>query len=118
MVRDIVDNNDAVGATVVRGCDGAETLLSGGIPLLDRFINKELRISGWVTLKDKNDTLSKSSTYNLKLDGLALELDGADFLNSGKMVERRRRLLWGFDSRDPDIPTTEVSFAVHENSAM
>jgi hypothetical protein len=32
-VGDIVDNADAVGATVVRGCDGAEALLAGCVPL-------------------------------------------------------------------------------------
>ena len=32
-VRDIVDDADAVGAAVVRGCDGSETLLAGSIPL-------------------------------------------------------------------------------------
>ena len=32
-VGDIVDDADAVGATVVRGCNGAEALLAGCIPL-------------------------------------------------------------------------------------
>lgn len=32
-IGDIVDDADAVGATVVGGCDGSETLLAGGIPL-------------------------------------------------------------------------------------
>ena len=32
-VSDIVHNADAVGATVVRGRDGSESLLAGGIPL-------------------------------------------------------------------------------------
>ena len=32
-VGDIVDDADAVGATVVRGCDGAEALLAGCLPL-------------------------------------------------------------------------------------
>lgn len=32
-VGDIVDDADAVGAAVVRGCDGSEALLAGGIPL-------------------------------------------------------------------------------------
>jgi hypothetical protein len=33
-VGDIVDDADAVGAAVVRGCDGAEALLAGRVPLL------------------------------------------------------------------------------------
>lgn len=36
-IRDIVDNADAVGATVVGRGDGTETFLAGGIPL-----NKQL----------------------------------------------------------------------------
>ena len=32
-VGDIVDDADAVGAAVVGGCDGAEALLAGGVPL-------------------------------------------------------------------------------------
>jgi hypothetical protein len=32
-IGDIVDDADTVGAAVVRGCDGSETLLAGGIPL-------------------------------------------------------------------------------------
>jgi hypothetical protein len=32
-VGDIVDDADAVGAAVVRGCDGSEALLARGIPL-------------------------------------------------------------------------------------
>mmetsp|Transcript_8630 Transcript_8630/g.24220 ORF Transcript_8630/g.24220 Transcript_8630/m.24220 type:complete len:319 (-) Transcript_8630:1038-1994(-) len=47
VVGDVVDDDDAVGAAVVRGGDGAEALLAGGVP-------------------------------NLELDGLAVELDGAD----------------------------------------
>jgi hypothetical protein len=35
-VGDIVDDADAVSATVVRGSDGTETLLAGGIPLSTR----------------------------------------------------------------------------------
>lgn len=47
VVGDVVDDDDAVGPAVVRGGDGAEALLAGGVP-------------------------------NLELDGLAIELDGAD----------------------------------------
>ena len=47
VVGDVVHDDDAVGAAVVRGGDGAEALLAGGVP-------------------------------NLELDGLAVELDGAD----------------------------------------
>lgn len=32
-VGDIVDNADTVGAPVVGGCDGSESLLAGSIPL-------------------------------------------------------------------------------------
>jgi hypothetical protein len=32
-VGDIVDYADTVGAAVVRGCDGAEALLTGSVPL-------------------------------------------------------------------------------------
>jgi hypothetical protein len=32
-VGDIVDDADAVSAAVVRGCDGSEALLAGGVPL-------------------------------------------------------------------------------------
>lgn len=35
-VGDIVDDADAVGAAVVRGCDGAEALLTGCVPLFRR----------------------------------------------------------------------------------
>ena len=34
-VRYIVDDADAMGAAVVRGSDGSESLLAGGIPLLE-----------------------------------------------------------------------------------
>lgn len=32
-ISDIVDNADTMGAAVVRGCDGSEALLAGGVPL-------------------------------------------------------------------------------------
>jgi hypothetical protein len=35
VVGDVVDDDDAVGAAVVRGGDGAEALLSGGVPNLE-----------------------------------------------------------------------------------
>jgi hypothetical protein len=35
LICDIVDNNDAVGTTVVAGSDGTESLLTGSIPDLE-----------------------------------------------------------------------------------
>lgn len=35
LVRNVVNNDDTMGSTVVRGCDGTETLLSGSIPDLE-----------------------------------------------------------------------------------
>ncbi len=66
-VRHIVDDADAVGTAVVGRGDGAEAFLAGGIPLL--------RLASSISLS------SASTTYNLKLYRLSIELDGADFLS-------------------------------------
>jgi hypothetical protein len=42
----IIHNNNSVGATVVTGSDGAETLLAGSVPL---YIYKIIWFSAWVT---------------------------------------------------------------------
>lgn len=55
LVGDVVDDDDAVRAPVVRGRDGPEPLLAGSVPL---------------------DVRRRVETHDLQLDGLALQLDG------------------------------------------
>jgi hypothetical protein len=47
-VGNIVDDTDAVGAAVVRGCDGAEALLACGVPLLLLSVPAPLRMASSV----------------------------------------------------------------------
>lgn len=70
-IRDIVDDTDAVGATVVGRSNGAETFLAGGIPLFRCMLAarplRRIPVS-W-------------EAYDLELHCLAIELDRSDFLS-------------------------------------
>lgn len=68
-VGHIVDHANAVGATVVGRCDGAESFLASCVPLED---NSQPEPS--------QNNLSPGKAYDLKFHSLAIELDGADFL--------------------------------------
>jgi len=68
-VGDIVDDADAVGTAIVRGCDCAEALLACGIPLQSS-----------VSLFLRSCRL-KRGAYDLKLHRLSVQLDCADFLD-------------------------------------
>lgn len=61
-----------MGTSVVRRSDGAETLLAGGIPL--QFC------------QHMDVLCSLECTHDLQLHGLAVQLDGSDFLYSGQRV--------------------------------
>ena len=67
LVRDIVDHDDAVSASVVRRGDGPEPLLTRGVPNLQ-----------WKFLKSWTSTLPDNSS-NLKLDGLSVKLNSSNF---------------------------------------
>ncbi len=65
-VRHVVDDADAMGATVVGGRDGAETFLTGGIPLVHALESLSM--------------VARDHTHNLELDRLAVEFNRSDFL--------------------------------------
>ena len=67
-ISDIVDNANAVSASIVGGCDGSETFLSSGIPL---------QIS---LLASAQVCLNEAIPYDLQLHSLAIQLDCSDFL--------------------------------------
>jgi hypothetical protein len=96
-VSHIVDNADAVGASVVGRSNGTESLLTGGIPLSHVSVRpSQVRVV----------------TYDLELDSLAIKFDGSDFLlhwsdscvSSG--VHRGRR--HGGVSRTKSTPMVEI----------
>ena len=71
----IIDNDDPVRSPIIATCDGAKALLSSSIPLR----NKQPRARHSWAREDRG------WLYNLKFDGLALELNRANFLqNQGK----------------------------------
>jgi hypothetical protein len=65
-IGDIIDNNNSVGSTIITAGDGAESFLAGSVPLHWKNIINALK--------------TYILTYNLELDGLAVQFDGADFL--------------------------------------
>ena len=77
-VGDIVHDDDTVRSTVVAAGDSAEPLLTGSIPLL--FINKHNNntIINCATSPRGREREREKKTNDLKLDGLAVELDSAD----------------------------------------
>lgn len=85
-VGNIVDNADAVSATVVRGGNGAETLLAGGIPLV---IEKPRSAAAdpWrhihpICSKERQEGQGPegSLAHDLQLHGLAVQFDRPDLL--------------------------------------
>lgn len=85
LVRHVIHHDDAVGTPVVAGCDGAEALLSGRVPL-----GKEETRQSCVSPETLADTITLTITtvdlsvsrartaHNLKLYGFAVQLDGPD----------------------------------------
>ena len=78
----IVDHNDAVGAAVVAGRDGAEALLASRVPLPG---GRKGSASDWAETKRLHTRHGAgwhgtAVAYNLQLDGLAVKLNGANFL--------------------------------------
>lgn len=74
-IGNIVDDADTVSATVVGRSDGTETLLASGVPLLgvaDMVSSRLLVVDGFV---------GEGEAHNLQLHGLAIELNGPDFLS-------------------------------------
>lgn len=70
-VGHIVHHADTVGATVVGRCDGAESFLASRVPL--RYVLSAM-------VHPKQIRFSASKAYDLKFNGLAIKLDGPDFL--------------------------------------
>ena len=67
-VGNIIYNADTMSATVIRRCDGSESLLAGSVPLytVSAIFDYGKKCSG--------------SSYNLKFHCFAVKLDSADFL--------------------------------------
>lgn len=82
-IGDIVDDADAVSATVVRGRDRAEALLAGSIPLQAVAI---------VSSYFKQQHMGTRATYDLKLHRLSVQLDRPDFLGCMSAVSSQRHL--------------------------
>jgi len=67
-VGNIIYNADAMSATVIRRCDGSESLLAGGVPLHT------------VSAIFEHGKKCSESSYNLKFHCFTVKLDSADFL--------------------------------------
>lgn len=76
LVSDVIHHDDAVSTPVVAGRDGTEPLLPGRVPLQDSRAGMR-----WAWARGHPGTKGRSwgcDTHDLQLDGLAVQLDGAD----------------------------------------
>lgn len=94
LVSNIIHDNDAVGAAVVRRGDGAEALLAGSVPLKTETRSVKRK-------KEKYDRGKVAMTYNLELHRLAIKLNGADLeINTnGRDVAFRVRVVLRAEAR-------------------
>jgi hypothetical protein len=81
-----------VSAAVVRGCDGSEALLAGGVPL-------------YVMSASDLPDIASLCTYDLQLHSLAIKLDGSDFLAHVSLSQAPG---WGALERTKSTPIVEM----------